>query len=289
MKSMSRREYNTTSVLKLCGALTILESTIIPYYQIKHFGANYMSLFMVGGGGAGSGDYYRGGHAGGGGGGGSVQIFEKIEMYDGQAIGITIGAGGVGGTRNKNGEAGKDTIVTYGTSVYTAKGGYGGYSTNGTYSTGSGIPHSPSNLSPYPRVIGSAYGGQGGGGKELNIISSKYNTPFDLATLTYYYTIKGENGIQNPFDLTDTNYYGAAGGAGYNVNANADYSATYPNLGGQTGGGRGGYGSNNSSTNRGANATFYGGGGGGGAFSSNHTNSLGGNGFQGVVKIYFYK
>ena len=285
---MSRREYDIAGKKRvIINALTITatkEITSAEIQQLSDNGSAYMGLFMVGGGGAGSGDFSKNGHAGGGGSGGVVKIVEDITLRKGMALAIVIGTGGSGGTRNRTAASGGDTSATYNNTTYTAAGGRGGYNSNGNSSSQSNTV-----IKQFPRIEGSAYGGQGGGWKEKGNVMKYYNTPFSVDLTPPAWTIKGEDGTSNPFDPTDTNMYGSAGGAGYNVYGGYDLSGSCPNSGGTTGGGRGGYGANNAATNRGANATFYGGGGGGGAFSSGHGNSLGGNGYQGIVKIYFYK
>ncbi len=284
---MSRREYDIAGKKRvIINSLTVTAAKNISAAEIQKWlenGSAYMGLFMVGGGGAGSGDFYKNGHAGGGGSGGVVKIIEDIACIQGEALAITIGAGGIGGTRNKTANSGGDTSAIYNNITYSAAGGRGGYDSNGTSSiTDNSI------IKEFPRVEGSAYGGQGGKWKEPGFVKKYYNTTFSVDLVPPVWSIRGEDGTGNPFDKTDTNLYGSAGGAGYNVNGGYDLSDTYPNTGGK-GAGRGGHGANNATTNRGGNATFYGGGGGGAAFSSNHSNSLGGNGYQGIVKIYFYK
>ena len=283
---MIRREYEESIESNIViGCITATSRYIVDSQEVAEYiakGANKVGLFIVGGGGAGSGDFSKAGHAGGGGNGGVVNALWDIPLVI-QPIDITIGLGGVGGTRNRTANAGTLSQVSYGGILYTAAGGRGGYNSNGgTSVTDNRI------IKNFPRVEGSAYCGQGGGWKEPVNIKKYYNTKFDTSLIPPAWSVKGEEGSRNPFDETDTNIYGSAGGAGYNVHSSYDLSSTNPNFGG-TGAGRGGYGSNNATTNRGTDATFYGCGGGGGAFSSSHVYSLGGNGYQGIVKIYFLK
>lgn len=308
---MSRREYDIQkSSGDLVGALSITESKTISATDVAAMiakGATKMSMFLVGGGGGGSGDYYQAGVTGHGGCSGECLVKNDITLYA-KKIEITIGIGGAGGEAGEDSDAhstgynGTDTILIYNNTTYTAKGGYGGDSKN-----------MPKNtiFTNYPR--GSRkWGGCGYG----------YNNPPDTAysrikayyTLTpeefmkkystktdIHYSIAGETGTKNPFDSEDSMVYGCGGGAGYNpyhwytqATDKTIYSkiqSEFPNYGGDNnaGGGRGGYGDNNTKENKGSDATSYGSGGGGGAFCSKHTYSTGGNGMQGIVKLYFYK
>lgn len=247
--------------------------------DIMNNGATHIGLFIVAGGGGGAGDAYISGNSGGGGIGGEIKIIEDIPMIRNQAIGFKVGIGGTGGTHRNNGTDGGLSSVTYNNTTYSARGGWGGYNSIALAS-----------MNQRPRLEKSGYGGAGGAYKEDYNIKRYYNRTYEdaLAATPLTWSVKGEEGIKNPFDSTDTTIYSSGGGAGYNCYNGYDMSSTYPNYGG-TGAGRGGYGGNNASTNKGAAATSYGCGGGGGAFSSGHSYSQGGNGYQGIVRIYFYK
>lgn len=279
---MSRRHHTSSDPIRVMVhtfSFSTVGQTTLPEVELAHMqdmGATHIGLFIVGGGGAGMGDGYRAGCVGGGGTGGSVFIKKDILLQI-MPIVITVGGGGVGGTRNTPGNNGGLSKVEFDTNTYEAYGGWGGYD-----------PSTDAMMQQRPRLPNSGYGGAGGGYKESTYVERYYNTPFTYPLSPRTWTIKGEEGMKNPFDSSDNTVYGSGGGAGYNSYGGYDLSSTYPNYGG-TGAGRGGYGANNAGTNRGGNATSYGSGGGGAAFSSNHRNSLGGNGMQGVVRVYFYK
>lgn len=274
----SRREYSSDKTRKIIKTINITSSTQIPplaFWNASDNGSAYMGLMIVG---AGGGDTYKAGGAGGGC-GGEVTIVEDITVINNVPAFITIGTGGAGGNHAANGSNGGETTFAYNNVTYTARGGWGGYN-----------PSSLSEMNNRPRLGDTGYGGAGGGYKEEYNIKRYYNRTYEdaLAATPLTWSVKGEEGIKNPFDSTDTTIYSSGGGAGYNCYDGYDMSSTYPNYGG-TGAGRGGYGANNASTNKGTAATSYGCGGGGGAFSSGHGYSQGGNGYQCIVRIYFYK
>lgn len=305
---MSRREYDVQkSSGDLVGALSITVSKTISDVEVADMiakGATKMSMFLVGGGGGGSGDGNIAGVTGQGGCGGECIIINDIALRAKEIV-ITIGEGGAGGVSDsdtEHGAAGSDTILTYNDFTYTAKGGYGGdyvdMSANKIFTT-------------YPRGY-RKWGGRGGGYNNTpktiyDLMTNYYTyTPEDYiekysTKTTIYYSIAGETGIKNPFDSNDSMIYGCGGGGGYNpyhwytkASDKTFYpkiQSEFPNYGGanNAGGGRGGYGDDGASTNFGHNATSYGSGGGGGAFAEHHIYSYGGNGMQGIVKLYFYK
>lgn len=276
----SRREYSSDKTRKIIKTINITSSTQIPpmaFWNASDNGSAYMGLMIVGGGGGGGGDTYQAGGAGGGGCGGEVTIVEDITVINNVPAFITIGTGGAGGNHAANGSNGGETTFAYNNITYKARGGWGGYN-----------PSSDAEMSNRPRLGDAGYGGAGGGYKEAINVERFYNTKFAIPLNPRTWSVKGEEGVKNPFDKTDNTVYSSGGGAGYNCYDGYDLSSTYPNYGG-TGAGRGGYGANNASTNKGTDATSYGCGGGGGAFSSGHGYSQGGNGYQGIVRIYFYK
>lgn len=278
-----RREYSSDKTRQIIKTIDITSSMGISpkeFWIYSDSGSAYMGLMIVGGGGGGGGDSYKSGNGGGGGCGGEVTVVEDITVIENTPGQVTIGAGGAGGNHDANGSNGGETTFAYNNITYTARGGWGGY-----------VPSSLSEMNKRPRLKKSGYGGAGGGWKEDYNIKKYYNRTYEDALATtkpLTWSVKGEEGIKNPFDSTDKTIYSSGGGAGYNCYNGYDLSSTYPNYGG-TGAGRGGYGADNASTNKGAAATSYGCGGGGGAFSSTHIYSIGGNGYQGIVKIYFYK
>lgn len=293
---MSRREYDSAYENQNDMIIKITSSRSYNIIQIKQWvsaGYTKMSFFIVGGGGAGTGDFSGSDTVGFGGCGGECVLVENVALESNPTVGMTIvvGAGGTGGTRAKDGADGGVSSAGYLGVTYTANGGYGGkqvFSKKTLFNT-------------YPRGL-RKWGGRGGwwGGNSstcLTNVSKYYNMTPETAVASatgteIWYSVKGERGVRNPFDMTDTTLYGCGGGAGYDAYRGSDLSSTYPNYGGDTindGGGRGGYGSNNASTNKGSDATSYGSGGGGAAFSSSHTNSLGGSGKQGIVIIKLSK
>lgn len=290
---MSRREYDTNSK-STDIILTYTSNFTIPAYGIQNAylskGYKFVSFFIVGGGGAGTGDFTGSDTNGFGGCGGECLLISNLPLVATYLSGY-IGAGGTGGTRTLDGNNGGDSYVTYNSNTYTAAGGWGGKQ----------VFSKRTRFETYPRGI-RKLGGRGGwwGGASVSDhqtrIAQYYNmTPEEaIAASTstdIWYTIKGETGVKNPFDSTDTTVYGCGGGAGFDAYRGVDFSSTYPNYGGNNnvGGGRGGYGSNNASTNKGSDATSYGSGGGGAAFSSSHTNSLGGSGKAGCIIVCFSK
>jgi hypothetical protein len=93
-------------------------------------------------------------------------------------------------------------------------------------------------------------------------------------------------GIIPPEIFQDDKMYGCAGGSGLNAYNDSRWTKHVVG-GGIYGTARGGGGRDNTSQNRGNDGTFYGHGGGGGAFSSSHTYSKGGNGYQGIILLAY--
>ena len=222
-------------------------------------GVTSVDVFCVGGGGSGgAADLILANHSGSGGNGGVVTYMTNVSVNPGKSITITVGAGGIGGTR-LNGIPGGTS--SFGNSVISP-GGYGG------------IDGQPDKQVNYGDLVDSD--GQpkedensGRGGRRGSIDGSSTD-------------LQGGDGIECPFYSTGEKY--GAGGAGANT---AYMQTSLLQYGGNTGGGNSGYGEDNTPENRGSDATFYGGGGGGGAFSSEHTYSFGGNGSPGIVIISY--
>lgn len=301
-----RREYfhnYTPIILKRYSNCTFTADEILNEYIYK--GYNNLSIFLVGGGGGGSGDGQIRGTVGTGGGGGECITINNLPLKA-TTLTISIGSGGSGSVAKVysgvTGKAGGNTTVTYNGTTYTAKGGYGGDIQ---------VMSKNTIFTKYPRG-NRKFGGWGGGANvqtttAYNWAQSYYNyTPEQYikeypSDTNIKYSQKGENGVTNPFDSSDTMVYGCGGGGGYDpydwyteaTATNKTYyskiQSEFPNYGGDNnaGGGRGGYGDNNASTNCGHNATSYGSGGGGAAFSSGHTYGYGGNGKQGIVILKF--
>ena len=286
-----RREYQANSskiepiIITYLNNASISESDMQSYLDT---GYTKISFFIVGGGGAGTGDFYDSDNDGYGGCGGECITIQNLDIIQ-DKVSIYIGAGGTGGTRDCDGNNGGDTYCEYNGETYKAAGGWGGKA----------IFNQKTVFSYYERGQ-RKWGGCGGWyasypSQFLSQVKTYYNmTPeqgieyrASSAASNYWYSIKGETGVKNPFDSNDTMVYGCGGGAGYNAYRGGDLTDTYPNYSGDNnvGGGRGGYGSDNATTNKGSDATSYGSGGGGGAFSSQHTYSLGGSGKQGCVIV----
>lgn len=300
-----RREYNNTTGLSPLIETYTSNQTLTPSFfnEMIELGYNNMSIFLVGGGGGGSGDGWTRGNTGTGGGGGECITINNLQL-NATSLTMSIGAGGSGSAAKTSsgttGKAGGNTTVTYNGTTYIANGGYGGDSY---------VMSKNTIFTNYPR--GNRKFGGWGGGTNVAIttaytqVKTYYNyTPEQYikeypSTTNIHYSSKGETGIKNPFDSTDTTVYGCGGGGGYDpydwytqASDKTYYSkiqSEFPNYGGDNnaGGGRGGYGDNNASTNCGHNATSYGSGGGGGAFSSGHKYGYGGNGMQGIVILKF--
>jgi len=302
---MSRREYdNSKQHKKFIDELTITTSQTVPAVTLANIlakGATTVSMFIVGGGGGGTGDGGVSDSIGCGGCGAQCLTYENIVLVASD-INVEIGAGGVNGNPSTHVALpnGGNTTVTYNGITYIAKGGYGGANETGSYDYVKKYNFNVNTVFDIHPREGRSFCGcciWQGTTASAEYVKIYYNfTPEQYMALypeknNLFFSIKGENGKRNPFDETDTMVYGCGGGSGYDAFRNVDFSATYPNYGGDNnaGGGRGGYGKNNTEENKGADAVSYGSGGGGGAFSSAHTYSYGGKGKQGIVKLYFYK
>ena len=134
--------------------------------------------------------------------------------------------------------------------------------------------------------------GNGGTGTESNIAGGTTTLQFGGGTVyspqaqstTGGSTGTGANGVRCSVDSSDTNLYGAGGGAGktgYTANGNG-YN------GGQNGGGTGAYSSISGDRNPAAtDGTFYGAGGGGDATNYDQSLPMPGHGYQGVAIVRF--
>ena len=302
---MSRREYdNSKSHKEFVDELTITASQTISAITLANMlakGATTINMFIVGGGGGGTGDNYTSDAVGCGGCGAQCLSYENIALIASD-MSIEIGAGGINGNPKTDIALpnGGNTTVIYNGITYIAKGGYGGANISGGYEIEKYYNYTVNTIfNVHPRE-GRSFCGcciWQGTTATAEYIKTYYDfTPEQYMALypenkQITFSIKGENGKRNPFDEADTMVYGCGGGSGYDAYRNVDFSATYPNYGGDNnaGGGRGGYGKDNTPENAGVDATSYGSGGGGGAFSSKHTYSYGGKGKQGIVKLYFYK
>jgi acidic type I keratin len=100
---------------------------------------------------------------------------------------------------------------------------------------------------------------------------------------------QGVYAFDNKYTSKYPNRYGAGGGGG----AYTDYSGStyYGGSGGSYGGGKGGNSGTQNRGDDGSDATFYGAGGGGGGKSNVNESyiSYGGNGYQGIVILHYYK
>lgn len=227
-----------------------------------------MDLFLVGAGGGGAGASYANGRCGSGGNGGEAKLFTINNPPKGTSFYVYRGVGGWGGNHqteedynlDTKGGDGESTYCAIDGITYIAKGGSGGVDAEvfydycgDTYWQDYQRQLQPNgNLGGY----GCIWGSQGQSGRD-GVVCEFLN-----------------NGYK----------YGASGAGGsdcYNI-------SSYQSLGGQTGGGNGGYGTDNTVLNDGCWATFYGGGGGGGGFSSNHVYGNGGDGENGFSAVCFY-
>lgn len=241
-------------------------------------------ILLVGGGGAG------GGRIGGGGGAGAMIELTNQTLTIGQSYSLTVGAGGLGKINTAQPDDGGDTTGF----TYTATGGgYGGV---------------------YQYYSGNS-GGSGGGGSGLAVASNPYTG--GGATDNSSYGNAGGNGAGT---ATSQNYCAGGGGGRSGAGANGNSSTGVGGIGGtakqwavdsqyHAGGGQGaphqdttnpatsygaGAGNSNDSTPTTRDATShgtdggYGNGGGGYRNVGDETgaNNRGGNGYQGVIKVW---
>ena len=261
-------------------------------------------VLLVGGGGGGGGG--TNGKGGGGGGGGGGVVYGTLNLSASTYI-ITVGSGGIGGNYLPNPGIdalnGQNSSMVGGSINITANGGGKGGSRNaGSFTAGNGgsgggggcanrsgglaLSNTPvsglsflgnnggsviadTDVTNNNTGAGAGGGGPGGGGGN----STNVHTNIDNI-------IGGAGGAGYTWNLVNGITYSGGGGGGSNSTASA----------GGAGGGVGGAGGNGSvsdQNDKGSNASYYGGGGGGGGanLTSNNSNHLGGNGYQGIVII----
>lgn len=269
-------------------------------------GVNFIWVHLAGGG-QGGGSKATANNSNGQGGTGANGYFGFTTVTPGTTVGITIGAGGNGGTIGSGyssnvtpGNAGGDTyvntvngscFVAYGaikSANYNTTNGFFGSSWQGRVpSTTQERPmFVPANQSPriYPLFLyreGASLGG--------NTYSSSYDTS-SLTDINGSGSIYGGGGGgASAFNNTTATPSGGTGGSsiGSKYNGGAGATATTGNSGGGGGGaGIAGNGGAASGTNGGAGGAGGGGGGGGGGPSVN-TGATGGAGGAGAVLIYY--
>lgn len=234
-------------------------------------GVTVTGLLLVGGGGSGGNTF------GGGGGGGGVLSQRGLdhELWIGESITYTVGAGGNPGSGQNRGSNGGNTVITVAGTTYTAIGGGAGGSWlnkagvtggSGGGGCGGGAGGSGTAGQGYAGATAGANTRSGGGGGAGHAGYTYTNNP-NLAG-------NGGEGIAN--DITGVNVvYGGGGGGGGGNYSGADYGA---GTGGAGGGGNG------SKTATGSNGTDgLGGGAGGGGW--NGANQFGGTGGCGTMII----
>lgn len=264
-------------------------------------------FLVVGGGGAG------GGNGGAGGGGGGLVWFTntllaadaaqydivKTNFVNTESITLSVGAGGVGGFKQKGG-AGKHSTLTLGGKTYTAFGGGGGGDYEGDHNPvpgdggtgcGAGIYSNQSRAdgdsSTMPELAG-YYGTDGGCGYSGKSVSGGGGGAGASGGDAPDVSIGGAGGDGLPCDITGpTVYYAAGGGGGDSSSSTKDDRAR----GGFGGGGNGSYNIGRNKTDEKltvapleAHATGFGCGGGGGNGGGGHT-CVGGNGSAGIVVL----
>lgn len=235
-------------------------------------------ILLVGGGGAG------GGRIGGGGGGGAMIELTNQTLTTGQSYSLTVGAGGLGKVNTAQPEDGGDTTGF----TYTATGGgYGGvyqyYNGNsgGSGGGGAGLANQTAGTtdnSAYGKNGGSGYGtatnqlycGGGGGGRGSAGAAGASNGVGGI----------GGNAKQWAID----SQYHAGGGQGC-----PNHTVTNPatSFGAGAGNDNSSDATTRDATSHGTNGG-YGNGGGGYRNVSDHTDAVdrGGNGYQGVIKVW---
>ncbi|PKL45028.1 MAG: hypothetical protein CVV41_02770 [Candidatus Riflebacteria bacterium HGW-Riflebacteria-1] len=242
-------------------------------------GVTSVDYLVVGGGGAGGGAY-NGREFGGGGGAGGM-ITGTMAVIPGQAISITVGAGGAGA----NNLPGDDGSASSFGAIAAAGGGGGGKGEVGAIAVGrdgsSGGGGGSSSALPNPPG-GSGITGQGNAGG-----AGRYN-----ATATNR-AAGGGGGAGAAGADSPGNANGGAGGAGLQSNitgANVWYAGGGGGSGNTTAGagGTGGGGAAATNANGTAGTANRGGGGGGGGRANNTAaNRAGGNGGSGIVIVRY--
>ena len=227
-----------------------------------------VEYLVVAGGGAGGGGA---GYAGGGGGAGGLLAGMDI-VPNGQALLVTIGAGGVADPGTDNGTSGGNSVFGQ---IIAVGGGRGSAGQGGTAATGGsggggggnggrvGQGTSGQGFSGglgYGAASGSAGGGGGAGSAGYPVGNS------------YFYAGNGGVGVASAITGTVTTYAGGGGG-----------SATSGAVGGAGGLGGGGAGATGSGVGSAGTANTGGGGGG----SGNMSTRIAGNGGSGIVAISY--
>ncbi len=267
-------------------------------------------IHMAGGGAGGGGKNNTAQCSGSGGGGGAGHLVYTA-VTPGSTVGITIGAGGNGGTpgTSSNARYGNDGGDTYVNTVGTSYGAGGGkvqgapdqgngafgVSLSGRYIglTRQQIVFGSVNSSPRQNIIINGAnalegGGYGGYSRQANF---NQNSPVGPAAFTgdgsTYGGAGGGNGASNGASSVSSGAGGPSNIAGYN-GGNGTAPVTTNSGGGGGGAGIAGNGSNGSGPTGGAGGAGGGGGGGGGCIGSvNNTSAAGGAGGAGCVKIYY--
>jgi hypothetical protein len=276
------------------------------------------NILVVGGGGGGGGGVYTD-SGGGGGGGGGIYYIPNLNITTSDQINITVGYGGLGGLTptiypSKSGTNGANSSITINTTIYTSEGGgagvgygavkrCGGDGGNGGYGGGGG-GGAGFNSIVLPGYTAISVGGLGGSG--LYVPGSAGNLPLPGQTISY-----GQDGGSSGLKSITIPFYGAGttitlggggGGGGYVVEGR-NQSNPWAGNAGQGSGGAGNYTQANEGTGFSANNNMFnitqpggftilagfggGGGGGGGGDFSEISYSVGGDGGNGVVMIWW--
>ena len=235
-----------------------------------------ISAVLVGGGGGARGTSSAGdGTAGGGGGGGGLRFIKSLFVTPGEALTVTVGAGGKGADGNNDGQpGGTSKIERDQNTLILAEGGQGGSTTGGLGGAGSDLTQN----------IGGGNGGQGGQGRN--------NGGGGGGAGAGGYSGNGGNGGSGNTDGTPGTSGSGGGGAGGSGGRDASGSGGGVGILGEgpsgdyrtpEQGGQGGSGGTNgrSSQNNGTGGAF----GGGGASYDDDTDLLGGSGGSGAIRI----
>ncbi len=257
--------------------------------------STYADILLVGGGGGGGNGY---GAAGGGGAGGMI-VIEHTTFLAGKHT-VTIGAGGLGGIRNReNGGNGGDTVF-YGHTAIGGGGGAGIWDVHGLAGGSGGGAYSMTlmnNRGPYNGGTGVEGQGHNGGGSVLNNDNSdNFGAGGGGAGEAGYSSTvsapgKGGDGLM--CDITGEEVWYAGGGAG-GGNGNVGWNVAAE--GGKGGGGASGHWPNGVTTDYNSdNEAFIGpgtpgtggGGGGGASWGTGNHQGPGGHGGSGVVIVRY--
>lgn len=233
-------------------------------------------ILVVGGGGSGSGD------CGGGGGAGGLIYKDALNLASGT---VTVGAGGAQSESGATGNNGANTVLTLGSTTYTAIGGGTGgkWGAHAGVDGGSGGGSSSGNTNVntpgqalQPTSDSGGFGNPGGRGGPNDMGGGGGGA--GSAGVDATGEIAGDGGAGLEYDISGEMAFYAAGGGG---------AATHGRTSGKGGNGIGGDGLNNKGANpagAGKAGTGSGGGGGGGGGSGT---SIGGAGGSGVVIVRY--